>query len=155
MTTLAYKNADEKIYPASMTKVMTVITALDYIEDLDAKYTVTKQVLNSIPSGASNASMSYVLNEYGVDTYTVRDFGFNYPNPVITPNLEIEIIDFGEMDGFYTIEMWNDKYTRVRYVSTQEDHVQINVSDLPNGWYQIVLRKDGELIDSGNVMINN
>ena len=88
-------------------------------------------------------------------TYTVRDFGFNYPNPVITPNLEIEIIDFGEMDGFYTIEMWNDKYTRVRYVSTQEDHVQINVSDLPNGWYQIVLRKDGELIDSGNVMINN
>lgn len=88
-------------------------------------------------------------------TYTVRDFGFNYPNPVITPNLEIEIIDFGEMDGFYTIEMWNDKYTRVKYVIVRDSHVDIDVSDLPMGWYQIVLRHGADIIDSGNIFIRH
>ena len=88
-------------------------------------------------------------------TYTVRDFGFNYPNPVITPNLEIEIIDFGEMDGFYTIEMWNDKYNRVKYVIVRDSHVDIDVSDLPMGWYQIVLRHGADIIDSGNIFIQH
>ena len=102
-----------------------------------------------------------IVNECGCNsskettyTYTVRNYGLRYPNPVNTPNLELEIIKIGEMDGFYTIELWQEQYGRVKYITTQEDNVQINVSDLPNGWYQIVLRKDGELIDSGNIMIN-
>lgn len=80
MTTLASKNADEKIYPASMTKVMTVITALDYIENLDDEYTVTDRVLKSIPDGASTSGMAYVKSEYDINTYTVRDilFGISY-----------------------------------------------------------------------------
>lgn len=39
--------------------------------------------------------------------------------------------------------------------TTLEDNVLIDVSDLPNGWYQILLLKNGEVIDSGNVMISN
>lgn len=80
MSTIAHKNADEKIYPASMTKVMTVITALDYIENLDDVYTVTKKVLNRIPSGSSTAGMQYAMTEFGVTTYTIRDilYGISY-----------------------------------------------------------------------------
>jgi D-alanyl-D-alanine carboxypeptidase (penicillin-binding protein 5/6) len=80
MTTVAYKNADEKIYPASMTKLMTVITALDYIENLDDVYTVTDRILKSIPYGASTAGMSYAKSEYGITTYTIRDiiYGISY-----------------------------------------------------------------------------
>lgn len=80
MSTLAHKNADEKIYPASMTKVMTVITALDYIENLDDVYTVTQQVLDKIPKGSSTAGMQYAMTEFGVTTYTVRDilYGISY-----------------------------------------------------------------------------
>ena len=80
MTTVAYKNADEKIYPASMTKLMTVITALDYIENLDDVYTVTDRVLRSIPYGASTAGISYAKSEYGITTYTIRDilYGISY-----------------------------------------------------------------------------
>lgn len=102
-----------------------------------------------------------IVNDCGCDsnketayTYVVRDFGLIYPNPVITPDMEIEIIKFEENSNSYAIDIWNEQYGRVRNITTQEDNVQIDVSDLPNGWYQIVLRKDGELIDSGNVMIN-
>lgn len=31
------KNSEEQMYPASMTKVMTVLTALDYLDDLQKK----------------------------------------------------------------------------------------------------------------------
>ena len=80
MTTVGHKNADEKIYPASMTKVMTVITALDYIEDLDAVYTVTQNILSKIPQGASTAGMQYAMTEFGVTKYTIRDilYGISY-----------------------------------------------------------------------------
>ena len=79
MTTLAHKNADTVIYPASMTKVMTVITALDYIEDLDDVYVLTKQVLKKVPDGASVAALSIYLEE-GQKNITVRDllYGISY-----------------------------------------------------------------------------
>ena len=79
MSAVAQKNEDMYIYPASMTKVMTVITALDLIEDLDDVYVVTKKVLNTVPSGASTASLSIFLDE-GYNTVTVRDllYGISY-----------------------------------------------------------------------------
>ena len=63
-----------------MTKLMTVITALDYIENLDDVYTVTDAVLKSIPYGSSVSGMSYAKSEYGIKTYTVRDilYGISY-----------------------------------------------------------------------------
>ena len=79
MTTLGYKNPDEVIYPASMTKVMTVITALDYINNLDDVYTVTKKVLNKVPYGSSTASIG-IYFENGENKLTVRDllYGVSY-----------------------------------------------------------------------------
>jgi D-alanyl-D-alanine carboxypeptidase (penicillin-binding protein 5/6) len=104
MTTIGYKNADEVIYPASMTKLMTVITALDLIENLDDTYVFDPEVLDRIileskllenvkeklhkelKDDGAHANMKYLYEEYfnGSDyewiTYTVRDliYGISY-----------------------------------------------------------------------------
>ena len=104
MSTVGYKNADKVIFPASMTKLMTVITALDLIEDLDDTYVFDPEVLDRIilesqlledvkeelhqelKNGGAHANMKYLYEEYfnGSDyewiTYTVRDliYGISY-----------------------------------------------------------------------------
>lgn len=40
----AQKSADEKIYPASMTKIMTTLVALENIENLDQKVTISSEI---------------------------------------------------------------------------------------------------------------
>lgn len=39
---------DQRIYPASMTKLMTLIVAIEHIEDLDATFTMTDELINSL-----------------------------------------------------------------------------------------------------------
>ncbi len=43
-TSIAEKGADEKMYPASMTKVMTLIIACENINDLNERLTVTQEI---------------------------------------------------------------------------------------------------------------
>lgn len=76
MTTIAHKYADELIYPASMTKIMTVVTALDIIEELDDIYIITADVLDTVPHGASVAWLS----SYKGSPVSVRDllYGISY-----------------------------------------------------------------------------
>ena len=81
MSTVAYKDADTVIYPASMTKVMTVVVALDHIQDLDATYEIKRSVVAAIPSGSSNAGlyefvgkkMSYRDLLYGISYLSASD----------------------------------------------------------------------------------
>ena len=47
--------ADTRIYPASMTKLMTVIVACDLIEDMNDTFVFTTDILYSIESGATQA----------------------------------------------------------------------------------------------------
>ena len=47
--------ADTKIYPASMTKIMTVAVACDLIEDMNDTFVFTKELLYTIEAGATNA----------------------------------------------------------------------------------------------------
>ena len=52
------KNAHKKIYPASMTKVMTALVALDHIENLDEIVTIKKYDLKGLwEAGASTANL--------------------------------------------------------------------------------------------------
>ena len=52
------KNADEKIYPASMTKLMTAMVALDYIEDLSEVVTMESYDFEGLwEAGASVANL--------------------------------------------------------------------------------------------------
>ena len=41
------KKSDEKIYPASMTKILTVSLALDKIPDIHQKVTITSQDIDA------------------------------------------------------------------------------------------------------------
>ena len=69
MSTIGYKDADEFIYPASMTKLMTVITALDLVENLDDVYTYQPDVFDRVITDVEqrqdlkyNASTSDIMN---------------------------------------------------------------------------------------------
>ena len=55
-TILAQKNADARIYPASMTKVMTVLVAAEQITDWDATFTMTQSIID--PLFLADASMA-------------------------------------------------------------------------------------------------
>ena len=56
MQTLYEKKANEKIYPASITKALTAIVALDSIQDLNKKVTITKEDLAGLAE--ANASVA-------------------------------------------------------------------------------------------------
>ena len=51
------KNAYKKMYPASMTKIMTAVVALDSGHDLSEKVTVTESAISSIVEGYSTAHL--------------------------------------------------------------------------------------------------
>lgn len=58
-TVLASLNGDKRIYPASMTKVMTLIVAVEHMQDLNAMYTFSYEIINpAVEAGASIAGFS-------------------------------------------------------------------------------------------------
>ena len=67
-TSIAEKRADEKIYPASMTKVMTLIVACERVTDLSEKLTVTEEITRF----AAENEGSGVGLKIG-DSFTVED----------------------------------------------------------------------------------
>ena len=67
-TVLAEKGMDEKIYPASMTKVMTLLVAAENLPDLDATFTMTQAIID--PLYLAGASMAGYVNG---ETVTMRD----------------------------------------------------------------------------------
>ena len=67
-TVRAEKGMDEKIYPASMTKVMTLLVAAENLPDLDATFTMTQAIID--PLYLAGASMAGYVNG---ETVTMRD----------------------------------------------------------------------------------
>lgn len=56
---IAERNPDTKLYPASMSKVMTMIVALEHLSDLDTTFTMTSDILDPLKvEGASLAGFS-------------------------------------------------------------------------------------------------
>ena len=51
------KNADEKSYIASITKIATSMAAIEEIKDLDEEITITKEMMNTVSSVASVAGL--------------------------------------------------------------------------------------------------
>ncbi len=61
-TVLAQKNADVRMYPASMTKLMTLIVAIENIENFQDTFTMTQDILDELY--AQDASMAgFVADE--------------------------------------------------------------------------------------------
>ena len=67
-TVLAEKGMDEKIYPASMTKLMTLLVAAENLPDLDAAFTMTQAIID--PLYLAGASMAGFVNG---EMVTMRD----------------------------------------------------------------------------------
>ena len=67
-TVLAEKAPDEKIYPASMTKVMTLLVAAENLPDLDETFTMTQAIID--PLYLAGASMAGFVDG---ETVTMRD----------------------------------------------------------------------------------
>lgn len=59
-TVIAAKNADVRIYPASMTKVMTALVACEQIENWDDTFTMTQQIID--PLYLADASLAGFVN---------------------------------------------------------------------------------------------
>lgn len=64
---VAAKNANVQANPASITKVMTLLVAVENIADLDAEYTVPWQVTTHVASDATRAGLN------SGDVFTLRD----------------------------------------------------------------------------------
>ena len=69
---VAGKNADEKVYPASMTKVMTLLVACENAKDANAKLTVTEEMINKYKQ-AGNAGGSVAFEWKAGYTVSVED----------------------------------------------------------------------------------
>ena len=68
MQVLYGKAQDQRLYPASMTKVLTALTALDHISDLDDQVTVTLEMLEGLEDGTY--TLTGLING---ETITFRD----------------------------------------------------------------------------------
>lgn len=68
---------------------------------------------------------------------------------------ESDVATFAVQDDFpnYTIELWSELQGRIRSLTANTEKVSLDVAGLPNGWYQLLLLQDGQLLDSGNVLI--
>ncbi len=110
---------------------------------------MTVRIVNDCGCETSNETT------YTYSVYNIRPL--SYPNPNTTPTLPVnfEIERFGQTDEFYNLDLWHQTYGRVRHKVTNESNVNIPVGDLPEGWYQIVLSLDGQILDSGSVYIQH
>lgn len=68
LQTIYGEKEDDKLYPASMTKVLTVLTAMDQIDDLDKEVTITPEMLVGLEDGVY--SLAGFLNG---EVITMRD----------------------------------------------------------------------------------
>ena len=55
----------------------------------------------------------------------------------------------------YTIELWSDMLGKIKTVTTTESQIGMDIAGLPNGWYQVLLKLNGEYIATGNLKINH
>ena len=67
-TVVAERDADKVIYPASMTKILTVLTASDYVKNLDDTFVINQDILDYVYIHKCSA-VGWKLG----DTVTVRD----------------------------------------------------------------------------------
>ena len=114
-----------------------------------------------IPTEAGEMTVR-IVNDCGCEasnkatyTYTVVNTGpMSYPNPVTTSILPIDIMRYDD-STLYTVELWHQTYGRKGIHSTTGNRVEFDVSDLPTDWYQLVLHRSGQILDSGSVYIQH
>ena len=98
------------------------------------------------------------------NTYNITVTGriMSFPNPVTTSTLPIEI-DFegnaarssSRTTTSHTVELWSEQLGRVRAAKVDGSLINMDVSGLPNGWYQILLIEgEGNILESNLIYVN-
>ena len=102
-TVLAEKNPDAKIYPASMTKIMTLLVAAENLPDLDATFTMTQAIID--PIYLAGASMAGFVDG---ETVTMLDllYGAVVPSGAEATQALAQAVA-GSEDGF--VALMNEK----------------------------------------------
>lgn len=106
------QGSTERIYPASMTKMMTVLVALENLTNLDERYYITYQMLDGLAE--ANAS---VMGLYAGDNPTIEDlmYGAALPSGADACNA----LAFRVADGVNAfVDMMNDKAAEIGMTST-------------------------------------
>ena len=111
-TVIAEKDPDAKIYPASMTKVMTALVACEQITDWDATFTMTQDIID--PLYLAGASMAGYVNG---ETVTMRDllYGAVVPSGAEATEALAQAVA-GSEEAFVT--MMNEKAAALGLTST-------------------------------------
>lgn len=102
----------EHIFPASMTKLMTLIVAIEHIEDMDATFTITDEMLQ--PLYADSASMA---GFQGGETVTMRDllYGAALPSGA-DATVGLALATAGSEEAF--VQWMNDKVAELELTDT-------------------------------------
>lgn len=100
---LASKNADERMYPASLTKMLTAIVAIENLTDMNQTVTITDEMLD----GLAEANASMVGFKAG-DTPTVQDilYGIALPSGADATNAAAFTIS-GSIEAY--VDLMNQK----------------------------------------------
>ena len=114
MTTIAHQGADTVIYPASMTKVMTVLVALDHIENLDDEYVINEDAINQMDPESSNAGLKYYIGR----KVSVRDllYGVSYESAADSVFCLIDYLGFTMKDF---VSLMNEKAKEIGMQNTR------------------------------------
>ena len=105
--TVYEKNADEKMYPASTTKIMTFIVAYEHIDDIqNTRITIKKSIIDKLRNTGS--SMAYLSDHIGKKV-SVTDILYSLivPSGNDAAMVLADYVGNGDIDAF--VEMMNDK----------------------------------------------
>ncbi len=123
---VAGRNPDAIIYPASMTKVLTVLTAADLVKDLDDTFTVTQEITNYTYSHQCS-QVGFAIGE----TVPVRDLFYG----TVLPSggdaaMSLAVYCCGSVDAF--VEKMNEKVEELGLSSTAHFTNPIGIHDENN-----------------------
>lgn len=116
MTSIAEKNADAKMYPASMTKVMTLLVACENVEDLDEVLTIKQEHIDYYNQSGGGSSFFEMKDLVG-EQLTVKDalYLISFQSDTISCILMAEHIAGGEK-AF--VELMNQKAKAIGLTGT-------------------------------------
>lgn len=111
-TVVAHKNGEARMYPASMTKVMTMIVAVEHIEDFNKQFTFTYHITD--PAYKAGASIAGFLSSETVPLIDIL-YGIALPSGAdCTTAIAVEVA--GSEEAF--VELMNEKAAELGLVNT-------------------------------------
>ena len=137
-TVIAEKDPDAKIYPASMTKVMTALVACEQITDWDATFTMTQAIID--PLFLSDATMAGFVNGEEV-SMTDLVYGALLPSGAEATEALAQTIA-GSTEGF--VALMNEKAAELGLTNTHF----VNDSGLHNEDHYTTVREMAVILEA-------